>query len=46
MCQILLEENGLEKARELGRNANYVCKRCVRVSEKEENLCEPTSIDG
>jgi hypothetical protein len=42
----VLEDDGFEKARKLGRNANYICKRCVRVSEKEENLCEPVPIGG
>jgi len=45
LCQIVLEDDGFEKAKKLIQNVNYVCKRCVRVSGKKENLCEPRAID-
>lgn len=33
-----------EKAYEAPENPNYVCRKCGRVSKKEEKVCKPVKI--
>jgi len=46
LCQIIEEEKGLEKIKELVKNPAFICKKCGRVSWGEEYLCEAIEIEG
>ncbi len=45
LCK-LAKRGKLDQIGELARNARYICKKCGRTAEKEENLCRATPIEG
>ncbi|TDT69774.1 hypothetical protein EV215_1313 [Hypnocyclicus thermotrophus] len=43
MC-ILAKNNNIKKIAELSNKPKFICKKCLRTSNKKENLCKAEKI--
>jgi hypothetical protein len=46
ICQMMGETEGLETAKQLVQNPQFMCRKCLRVAAAKENLCAPVEIGG
>lgn len=46
LCQVIGREGGLEIAKELSKNHEYICRKCGCVSSDSKKLCDGIEIDG
>jgi hypothetical protein len=46
LCQVIQGDGGIEKARNLAKNPEFICSKCARVSSSKGDLCHPVKINS